>query len=196
MTKRSALFGVLVAGVLAAPLHAQTMTVDDPVLQEIWDEAMDNSQLYGLAQSLLDSIGPRLTATPGMEAAQAWAVDILGGWGYDAGLEEYGTWEGWERGVSHIDLLEPRVRSLEGRILAFSPGTGGAPMEAEAVLLPNMSGVDDWEAFLAEASGKYGLIDFPQPTCRTDSQWQQYAMPGSFERMTPCPVDSQCRVAC
>ena len=108
-------------------IEAQRFATDDPVLQGIWDQAMDNSQLETLAQSLLDSIGPRLTASPGMEAAQDWAIEMMQSWGVEARTEQYGTWEGWERGPSHVDLIAPRVRSLEGRILAWSPGTGGRP---------------------------------------------------------------------
>lgn len=182
-TRRSILLVAAVATLVAAPLRAQTMSVNDPVLQGIWDQAINNSQIESMAQSLLDSVGPRLVASPGMAAAQDWAVNMFSGWGYDAGVEDYGTWEGWQRGISHIDLLEPRVRSLEGRILAWSPGTGGRPLEAGVVMLPSMSSIADWEAFLPQVQGKFVMIDFPQPTCRTNSQWQEYAMNGSYDRM-------------
>src|SRR5579862_8242815 len=57
-------------------------------------------------------------------------------WGIDAKREQYGTRRGWRRGVSHIDLVQPRVRSLEGTMLAWSPGTNGRPVSAEALVLP------------------------------------------------------------
>jgi hypothetical protein len=37
--------------------------------------------------------------------------------------------------VSHIDLVAPRTRSLEGTMLAWSPGTKGKPVKAEAIIL-------------------------------------------------------------
>src|SRR5690606_30991759 len=120
----------------------------DPVLRAIWEEATERSQLEPLAQALLDSLGPRLTGSPGMERAQDWAVRMLESWGVDARIEPYGTWEGWERGISHIDLLAPRVRSLEGRILAWSPGTGGRPVEGGVTFLPEIESAADWQAFL------------------------------------------------
>jgi carboxypeptidase Q len=123
----------------AGPARAQTFATDDPVLRSIWDEATTRSRLEPMAQALLDSIGPRLTGSPGMERAQDWAVRMLRGWGVDARLEEYGTWEGWARGTSHIDLVSPRVRSLEGRLLAWSPGTGGEPVEAPVTFLPTIA---------------------------------------------------------
>src|SRR6185503_217530 len=104
---------IALLGLDATHARAQLLATNDAGLRAIWAEAMGNSQLEALAQSLLDSIGPRLTASPGMERAQAWALKQLESWGIEARREQYGTWEGWERGPSHIDLLRPRVRSLE-----------------------------------------------------------------------------------
>lgn len=168
---------------LPAPSSAQTLADNDPVLQAIWDQAMFNSRIEPMAQALLDSIGPRLTASPQMERAQDWAVKMLESWGVDARTEQYGTWLGWDRGPSHIDLMTPRVRSLEGRILAWSPGTDGTPVEGGVVYIPPMSGPADFQAFLPQVRGNYVLTSFPQPTCRADEQWEEFALPASFQRM-------------
>ena len=40
--------------------------VDDPVLRRIWAIETDSSDLPRLAQVLFDSLGPRLTGSPGM----------------------------------------------------------------------------------------------------------------------------------
>ncbi len=184
---RSTALGMLLAsgGAMAgaAEAAAQGLAAPDPVLEGIWAEAMDNSHFEPMAQALLDSIGPRLTGSPQMERAQEWAVSMLSGWGVDARTEEYGTWEGWDRGVSHVDLVSPRVRSLEGRILAWSPGTGGEPVEGGVAVLPEMRSPADWEAFLGTVSGRWVMFSFPQPTCRADEQWQEFAQDGSFEAM-------------
>ncbi|MDX1646826.1 MAG: M20/M25/M40 family metallo-hydrolase [Longimicrobiales bacterium] len=168
-----------------APVHAssQTLATDDPVLHRIWVEATERSEIEPLAQVLLDELGPRLTASPQMERAQAWAVETLEGWGVDARLEEYGTWEGWDRGPSHVDLISPRVRSLEGRILAWSPGTGGAPVEGGVTYPEGIRSPADWDAFLETVAGTWVMLSFPQPTCRTDEQWAEYGLPGSAVAM-------------
>ncbi|KPJ75206.1 MAG: hypothetical protein AMS19_14225, partial [Gemmatimonas sp. SG8_23] len=153
------------------------------MLQRIWIEGMERSRMPELAQTLLDEIGPRLTGSPGMERAQAWAVETLEGWGIEARLEEYGTWEGWDRGVSHVDLIEPRVRSLEGRILAWSPGTGGRPVQGGVTYLPEIDAPDDWVRFLETVEGRWVMLSYPEPTCRADEQWAEFAMEGSGERM-------------
>jgi carboxypeptidase Q len=114
MMKRSYLTVAAGALVLAAPASAQDWTSQNPVLQRIWQEGMHNSQVETLAQALLDSIGPRLTGAPGKQAAHDWTVARYGEWGIPARNEQYGTWTGWQRGITHVDLVAPRVRSLEG----------------------------------------------------------------------------------
>jgi len=173
------------AAMLLAPTSAesQSLATDDPVLRNIWQEAMNNSHFEPLAQALLDSIGPRLTGSPQIERAQDWAVRTLEGWGIEARTEQYGTWEGWDRGVSHVDLVSPRVRSLEGRILAWSPGTDGRPVEGTVTYPQNINGPADWERFVGTVADKWVMLSFPNATCRANEQWQEYAMPGSYERM-------------
>ena len=68
---------LVTAAAVGAPLQGQSLATDDPVLRAIWREATGNSHLEPLAQALLDSIGPRLTGSPGMERAQDWAVRML-----------------------------------------------------------------------------------------------------------------------
>ena len=94
---------------------AQTFTTDDAVLRRIWNEGMDNSHAYRLAQTLLDSVGPRLTGTPRIEAGNEWLVNMYTSWGVQAENQQYGTWMRWRRGRTHIDLVEPRVSSLARR---------------------------------------------------------------------------------
>ena len=184
---------VMIMCVVSAPTHldAQRLATEDPVLQGIWDQAIDNSHFESLAQSLLDSIGPRLTASPGMEMAQDWAVQVLRSWGIEARTERYGTWEGWNRGPSHADLISPRVRSLEGRILAWSPGTGGRPINAGVTYVPDIRSPDDWQSFLATVNDKWVMLSFPEPTCRANEQWSEFAMPGSAERMAEDRANGQ-----
>src|SRR5688500_1368875 len=109
----------LLALVAPAVLQAQQMSTD-PIADRIFRLGMDSSRVERLAQVLLDSIGPRLTGSPGMTAASDWVISSYRAWGIEARREQYGTWRGWRRGASHIDLVQPRVRSLEGMMLAWS----------------------------------------------------------------------------
>src|ERR1043166_2385277 len=99
---------------IAGSVAAQT---GDPVADRIFRLGMDSSRVQSLAQTFLDSIGPRLTGSPGMKNASDWVIRTYDSWGIAARREQYGTWRGWRRGASHIDLMAPRVRSLEGLML-------------------------------------------------------------------------------
>jgi len=65
--------------------------VENPVVRRIWAIGNDSSQLPRLAQALFDSLGPRLTASPGMTAAQNWLIATYSSWGITARKEQYGT---------------------------------------------------------------------------------------------------------
>ena len=167
----------------ASPLAAQTLATDDPTLRRIWDEGMNRSQAMKLIQVLTDSIGPRLTGTPGIKRGNDWLVATYKSWGVEARNEQYGTWMGWRRGITHIDLLQPRVRALEGTLLAWSGGTGGKPVDAETIVLPDLPDSNAFNQWLPQVKGKYVLISFPQPTCRPDSSFKEFALPETFTRV-------------
>jgi carboxypeptidase Q len=167
---------------VADTLPAQTFAQEDPVLRRIWTEGTQNSQLVPLAQALLDSIGPRLTGTPEQDAAHQWAVARYAEWGIPARNEQYGTWLGWRRGHTHVDLVEPRVRSLEAMILAYSPGTEGT-VTGPVVALPAMARPADFEAWLPQVRGRFVMISVAQPTCRPDDNWERWAEAETFNRM-------------
>jgi len=158
--------------------------VENAVLRRIWAVGMDSSQLSRLGQTLMDSLGPRLTATPGMEAAQSWLVATYAAWGIPARKERYGTWRGWRRGKTHIDLVAPRVRSLEGTMLAWSPGTPrGRPLRAAVVALPDVADSAAFAAWLPQAKGKFVLVSNPQPTCRPDDSWEKWGVQANVDSM-------------
>jgi len=158
--------------------------IENPVLRRIWALGMDSSQTASLAQVLLDSIGPRLTASPGMEAAQDWLLRTYARWGVAARRERYGTWRGWRRGVTHLDLVAPRVRTLVAQLLAWSDGTpGGQPVRAPVAVLPDLPDSAAFVAWLPQARGKFVLVSFPQPTCRPDESWERWAMPGTADSL-------------
>jgi carboxypeptidase Q len=175
---------VAVAAVLLGSTgNAQEWTSSDGVLQAIWEEGMQRSQLERLGHSLIDSLGPRLTGTPQTESAQDWVVRTYAGWGIQARREDYGTWRGWRRGHTHVDLLTPRVRSLEAMMLAWSPGTGGRSVTGEVVLLPDLADAQAFAAWLPGVRGRFVALSMPQPTCRPDDNWQRWAIPADYDRM-------------
>src|SRR6185436_3670074 len=109
---------VLGIALVASPLLAQTGTTD-PVLQRMWRLGMDSSHVWALSQVFFDSLGPRLSGTPEIKASTNWMLKTYKAWGIDAKAEQYGTWRSWQRGYSHIDLVRPRIRSLEATLLGY-----------------------------------------------------------------------------
>jgi carboxypeptidase Q len=155
----------------------------DSIIQSIVDEATNNSQLEKLAHELLDVIGPRLVGTPQMQQAHDWAVETFGGWGITARNEQWGEWRGWERGITHIDMVYPRVVSLEGMQLAWSPPTPDGGITAGLVIIPDLADADAFRRWLPAAEGKFVMISMNQPTGRPDYNWEEFATEESFERL-------------
>ncbi|HEX8394499.1 MAG TPA: M20/M25/M40 family metallo-hydrolase [Longimicrobium sp.] len=146
------------------------------VLRAIQEEGTSRSQLQRLGQALMDSVGPRLTGSPGQAAAHRWAVEQFRAWSIDARTEPYGTWTGWERGTLHADLVEPRVHSLQARLLSWSPGTSG-PVTGEVVAIPPLRDRDELRAWLPSIRGRFVLAGVEPATCRPVENWQQWARP-------------------
>ena len=161
-------------------VHAQK---DSILIQQMVKEATDNSQLQTLAHQLVDVIGPRLVGTPQMEQAHDWAVKTYKDWGITARNEKWGEWRGWERGITHIDMIHPRVRTLEGMQLAWSPSTNGKTIIAETIIIPEISDSIAFQNWLPSVKGKFVLISMPQITGRPDYNWEEFATKESFDRM-------------
>jgi hypothetical protein len=184
--RRLALLGAG-ALLLAAPhasLRAQTFPAGaDATIRRIWSLGIDSSHTEQLSQVLFDSVGPRLTGTPDHKRANDWLVKTYAGWGIAAKNERVGTWRGWRRGYSHIDLVSPRVRSLEGMMLGYSPGTGKKDLEATTVILPRFADSTEFVKWLPSAKGKLVLVNGAQPTCRPREDWATNATLSSRARM-------------
>jgi hypothetical protein len=153
------------------------------MIRAIWEEGVGRSQVYELGQVMMDSIGPRLTGSPGMARANDWSVAKYAEWGIEAYKEQYGTWRGWERGISHVDLISPRIRSLEGMAAAWSPATNG-PVEADVVILVDGGSPAAFEAWLPEVRGRFVLISRPETSCRPQDNVVWFARPETLERMS------------
>lgn len=182
--KRPVLAGLVLTAALSATAAAQTFPTDDPVIRAIWTEGMveRNSQAWNLAQVLMDSIGPRLTGSPGHFAAVEWLLRMYESWGIPARREVYDTVQSWRRGYTRADLLSPRFRTLEATLLAWSPGTRG-PIEGDVVVLPDAADSAAFDAWLPSVRGKFVATSFAQPTCRPDESWEAWARPQTVERM-------------
>jgi hypothetical protein len=169
---------LMIAGIfLTNNLFAQS------VVEKIVQEENNHSQLQTMAHELFDGIGPRLVGTPQMKKANDWAVEKYTNWGITARNEQWGEWKGWERGITHIDMLSPRVKSLEGTQLSWSPSTKGKSVKAEIIILPDLADSIAFANWLPKVKGKFVMISMNQPTGRPDDNWQQFATTASFDKL-------------
>src|SRR5690625_848773 len=155
----------------------------NPVIEKIISEVYSNSQLEILGHELMDDIGPRLVGTPQMNMAHDWAVEKYKSWGIEAENQQWGEWRAWERGISHIDMVSPRVQSLYGMQLAWSPSTSKKGVTAEVILLPEkIKDSISFAKWLPNVKGKLVMASMLQPTGRPDATWEEFATEESLKK--------------
>lgn len=176
--KKRYLLGVGLMLLLGSNVQAQ-----DEVIDKIIKEETENSQLKQIGHELMDGIGPRLVGTPQMKKAHDWAVAKYKGWGIEARNEQWGEWRGWERGITHIDMIAPWTRSLAGTQLAWSPSSPQGGAQGEVVVIPDLADSSAFATWLPSVKGKYVMISAPQLTGRPDYNWEEFATEESFVKM-------------
>jgi carboxypeptidase Q len=165
------------------PVAAQTFPTDDPVVRAMWEQGMGSgSQVHRLAQALLDSVGPRLAGTEGYDNAVDWALRQYASWDVPARREQYGTWRGWRRGRTVLELTAPRYRQLEATMLGYSPGTSGS-VEGAVVVLPQLPDSAAYQRWLDGLDGELVMISAEPITCRPAENWVQLARPQTAARI-------------
>jgi hypothetical protein len=119
----TACLGVIVVTLVSVSAQER---VDQDVFWKIRREGTDHSRILETLHVLTDVHGPRLTGSPGLEAAGEWAVEQMQAWGLTGRLE---PWDfnrtGWvnERLSAHI--VSPVKDALVAEVLAWTPGTNG-----------------------------------------------------------------------
>ncbi len=176
---------------LATPMHEDSLPTyvrrdepTDPVIQRIWQEGMERSMVASIGQTLLDSIGPRLTGSPNMNRGQDWAVSLLKSWGVDAKKEQYGTWAAWKRGVAYASMTAPRVKTLDATMLSWSGNSAGQWVEGGVTILEPYETAEQFRAWLPSVKGKVVLVGAPRLSCRMPSQIAEFGMPNTIESLT------------
>ena len=94
-----------------------------------------------------------------------------------------GEWKGWERGVSHIDMISPRIHTLEGTQLAWSPSTKSKGVTAGLVIIPDLKDSIAFAEWLPTVKGKFVMVSMMQPTGRPDDNWAEFGLKESIDNM-------------
>jgi carboxypeptidase Q len=176
--KKIYLYGLGLMMLLAGKVQAQ-----NDVINAIIKEANENSKLEVLAHELMEGVGPRLVGSPQMQKAHDWAVQQYQSWGIPARNEKWGEWRGWERGITHIDMVAPWTKSLAGTQLAWSPSSPKGGVTGEVIVLPEFSDSLAFKKWLPSVKGKYVMISAPQLTGRPDYNWEKWGTKESIEKI-------------
>lgn len=151
-------FGIALIWALVYLATSASFAGSDPVLTQLLDDALADPYAYDKLGELCDTVGHRLTGSPGMKRAIVWGERSLQEAGFDSVWTEPVTVPYWTRGEEWARCVAPLDFPLDMVGLGQSEGTGGQPIEAEIMA------VADWEEFEArkdEAAGKIVLFNPP-----------------------------------
>ncbi|MCU0241163.1 MAG: M20/M25/M40 family metallo-hydrolase [Vicinamibacteria bacterium] len=117
--------GLAIALFGAAPVYAGE-PIDRKINEAIRDEGLKRSEALEVLFHLSDVIGPRVTGSPALKAANRWTRDRLAALGLsDARLEAFEFGQGWTCERSEVRLLQPALATLTALPIGWSPGTNG-----------------------------------------------------------------------
>ncbi|NQW05344.1 MAG: M20/M25/M40 family metallo-hydrolase [Acidobacteria bacterium] len=140
-----------------ASLAAQAPeSVDAAAIQKIREQGLNQSQVMETLFYLTDVHGPRLTGSPGFEAAGDWAVERLKSWGFtNAHKERWDFGTGWSLDKFHATMTAPQTMPINAMPKAWSAGTNG-PVSAE-VVRPQITNAAEAEQWKGKLRGKIVL---------------------------------------
>jgi carboxypeptidase Q len=130
-----------------------------PAAKIITAATADDSAWQRLAL-MTDTFGPRLSGSPALEATLAWAAAEMRADFDDVRLDPVMV-PRWVRGSETLEIVSPQPGALVMLGLGNSVGTGGAPLEAEVLVVKSFS---DLEAQATKAKGRIVLFNVPYTT--------------------------------
>ena len=132
--------------------------VDLDMVSRIRAEAFHRSQVMDHLTHLTENIGPRLTNSPAMKAANAWTGSKFKEWGlsnvHDDAFADFGR--GWEFTYASVEMLGDRVAPLHALPKAWTPGTDGT-VEGELVRV-DIKKLADLDKYKGKLAGKILLL--------------------------------------
>ncbi|HYG63627.1 MAG TPA: peptidase, partial [Thermoanaerobaculia bacterium] len=146
------------AGSFAQVFPAPGEPVDLQMVSRIRDEGLHRSKVMETVEHLTDVIGPRLTGSPQMKAANDWTRDKLAEWGLaNARLEPWPFGRGWTYSRVAVHMVKPHQVPLFSLPKGWTPGTNG-PVRAPVVRV-DIQSEKDFETYRGKLAGKIVLRD-------------------------------------
>lgn len=139
---------------------------DNAPIERMVQQGLKEPQAMGFLDALVNGIGPRLTSSDGLTQACAWAQERFTRMGYEARLEEWGTFPvGFNRGPWTAAMVAPTQRTLTIVTPAWSAGTRGrqrgkallAPTTVDAIAASKLSFAGCWVLETPRGRGAGGM---------------------------------------
>ncbi|HYU31864.1 MAG TPA: M20/M25/M40 family metallo-hydrolase [Thermoanaerobaculia bacterium] len=150
---------LLIAALLVSPILALAEEpVDLEMVSRIRDEGFRHSQVLETVRHLTEEIGPRVTGSPGMKAANEWTRQELASWGLqNAHLEAFPFGRGWSYSRGLVQVDQPFERTLLAIPKAWTPGTENGPVRG-SLMIVSVTEEKDLEQYRGKVAGKILLI--------------------------------------
>lgn len=145
---------------LAAPMWIFGQTADEAFIRKIYDEALARGKSYEMLDYLCNTIGPRLSGSPGAAASVEWTRHIMQRYGFDSVWLQPVMVPHWVRGKKEIGRIvnSKKLGMQEVNVCALgnSVGTGAGGV------LANVVEVKSWDELkaLGEKNALRGKIVF------------------------------------
>ena len=166
------------------PGAATTEPVDDAAVAFFLDEGLQRSQVMDHLSWLCDVHGPRLTGSPNLRRAQAWAAATFERMGYAAHTERWGPFgRGWKCEHVAMAVVGDNPWPVIAYAKAWSPGL--ERVEADVV---HVAGLDKALLEAMDLTGKVVFVDDVRPVAEpfagytkrlTDEELARLADPAS-----------------
>ncbi len=172
----------LAPALFTGPAAAQT-AIDHEILKAIRDIGLNDekSQVMQTASYMMDVLGPRLSASPGIRKSGEWVVGKMREWGYSsAALEPWpvdptgtnnGFPRGWENRKFYLAATTPNAFPISGMSIAWTPGTPGL-VAGDCVIVVETDEKELNEKYDGKLHGKWVLGQEP---IVMGAQWEPVA---------------------
>jgi hypothetical protein len=156
------LMAALTIGLVVANVGIAQVPTDAPdlaVYERIRDEGTARSRVMDYATELMDRIGPRLTGSPNLDKAIAWAMDRLSAIGSsNVRKESWGEFGmGWRQRNVWVRLVEPNMANFVAAAGPWSPPTPG-PVTREVVSIGPLTDETGFEPLRGTLRDKIVLL--------------------------------------
>ncbi|HLZ12873.1 MAG TPA: M20/M25/M40 family metallo-hydrolase [Candidatus Acidoferrum sp.] len=175
------LCAVLFIGLLSKALLSSKADDTSPFAAadaKILAEIHDHSEAAQNLEYISDNIGPRLTGSPQLKAANDWTAEQFRKYGLtNVHLESWKIGHSWTRGTAKARIIAPTEHPLTIASAGWAPGTNG-PIRGPVVYFDAQK-KEDFEKFRGKLKGAILILTKPEPLSppRKDEPYEDVTRP-------------------